>query len=243
MNKHIQKIRKIIPPQVAPILVIVFSLSMLIGGVYYVFAFGTGTAPNVTPSDPWTSNVNLGVSAGEVLTAAKWNGLVNQVARGGGSLDCTTISSAYAYGGASASCNATYPNAVSGGCDSNCAPLHRDYLNGNTQNCSVIVATGAICNSPEYKEVRAYITCCRPSGSSSSSSATPTTCNFSGSRSVSQLITPCPANCGCTHGCSNTCTGGTTRTWTYTCSSGVLSSINTTDATASCVCQGGCSTP
>lgn len=238
MKKHFQKIRNIIPPQVAPILVIVFSLSMLIGGVYYVFAFGTGTAPNVTPSDPWTSNVNLGVSANEVLTAAKWNGLVNQVARGGGSLDCTTISSAYAYGGASASCNATYPNAVSGGCQSTCAPLHSNYLSGNTQNCSVITATGDLCYTVEAKQVRAHVTCCRPGGSS----ATPISCNFSGSQSfVYTPSTPCTGNC-CSGGqyCVGACyrTGG--NTYTITCSGGVVTNISFTVGSSSCSCSGHC---
>jgi len=79
MKKFLKNNSKLISFKIAPILVIVFALSMLIGGTYFVFAFGTGTAPNITPSDPWTNNVNRGVSPGEVLTAAKWNSLVNQV--------------------------------------------------------------------------------------------------------------------------------------------------------------------
>ena len=83
MKKQFVKNEKFISDKIAPILVIVFALSMLIGGTYFVFAFGTGTAPSITPSDPWSNNVNRGVSPGEVLTAAKWNGLVNYVASAG----------------------------------------------------------------------------------------------------------------------------------------------------------------
>ena len=75
--KH--KIFKIIPAQTAPILVIVFALAMLIGGGYYVWAHGGGVLGAITPADPWDNDVNMGVTAGEPLTAQKWNSLVNRV--------------------------------------------------------------------------------------------------------------------------------------------------------------------
>jgi hypothetical protein len=94
-----KKLKKIIPAQAAPVLVIVFALITLIGGGYYVWGHGTGGAPgSITPADPWAGDVEFGAHSGEPLTAAKWNALVNKVAGGGGdwkllaeSLDSTEI--------------------------------------------------------------------------------------------------------------------------------------------------------
>jgi len=60
-----KKIKKIIPDKAMAILVIVFALSMLIGGGGYLFAVVTYPLPQVAPSNP--------------LTAAAWNNMVDDI--------------------------------------------------------------------------------------------------------------------------------------------------------------------
>jgi hypothetical protein len=67
-----QPFKKNIIPKTAPILAIIFVLAMLISGGHYVWALIPG-------ADPWSSVAN-GVQVKTPLTAAKWDGLVNQVA-------------------------------------------------------------------------------------------------------------------------------------------------------------------
>jgi hypothetical protein len=66
-------------------------------------------------------------------------------------------------------------------------------------------------------------------------------CNWIGDQSYFQSIGGCPADCGCVHGCSGDCQGGSAgRTWTYTCTAGQLTNIQTASAPSSCHCVPNC---
>ncbi|RMD59728.1 hypothetical protein D6821_00515 [Candidatus Parcubacteria bacterium] len=41
--------------------------------------YGAGVAPSLTPAEPWNPGMMMGVSNGDLLTAARWNGLINKV--------------------------------------------------------------------------------------------------------------------------------------------------------------------
>jgi hypothetical protein len=56
----------------------IMSVSFVFLGIF--IAIAAGTAPTASPAIPWAGGANAGVDVGNVLTASRWNGMINKIA-------------------------------------------------------------------------------------------------------------------------------------------------------------------